>query len=328
MNTLAVGIQSQGIVYDKYPLEGFEMMKRTGFSCCDFRLDSYLTGSSVGFPEENDFFQRSVGELKSFFAPHKEAAETAGIKIHQMCMPYPVCIPDTRDERSRYLIQTAAAKSMEICDFFQCPYMVVHGLDLAGICGEDVVVREWIDQFLEILVPMAKELKITICVENEYTNMGDHIMKDHCYDVKNAVAYIDHMNIKYGAEVFGFCFDTGKANLAGINFEDFIIQLGTRLKVLHIHDNDGTRDLHQMPFTFAGDCGKAYHTNWDGFVRGLQKIQYDNVLSFDMASALLAFPGKMKQDVLRFVALMGSYFAGEIPGDKLGEKKGGTIRNR
>lgn len=312
MNTLAVGVQSKGIVYDNDPLEGFEMIKRAGFSCCDFRLDSYLTDSSFGFPEDHDFFQRSVGELKSFFAPHKEAAEIAGIEIHQMYMPYPVYISNIRDERSRSLIQTAASKSMEICAFFQCPYMVVHGLDLAGISGEYAAAQEWISQFVETLVPMAKDLKITICIENGYTNIGNHSMEEHCHDVKNAVAFIDHMNIKYGAEVLGFCFDTGQANLAGINFEDFIIQLGTRLKVLHIYDNDGIRNLHQIPFTSSVDCGNAYPTDWDGFVRSLRKIQFDKVLSFDIAPALSAFPGKMKQDVLRFAAQIGSYFVGEI----------------
>ena len=30
------------------------------------------------------------------------------------------------------------------------------------------------------------------------------------------------MNDKYGAEVLGFCFDTGHANLVGIKFQEFI----------------------------------------------------------------------------------------------------------
>lgn len=36
-----------------------------------------------------------------------------------------------------------------------------------------------------------------------------------------------------------FCFDTGHANFVGIDFEKFITTLGNRLKVLHLHDNDG-----------------------------------------------------------------------------------------
>ena len=66
-----------------------------------------------------------------------------------------------------------------------------------------------------------------------------------------AVKRIDEMNDKYGAEVMGFCFDTGHANLVGIKFQEFIQTLGSRLKVLHVHDNDGMADLHQVPFTFT-----------------------------------------------------------------------------
>lgn len=80
MNTLSVGVQSKGIVYDNNPLEGFEMMKRAGFSCCDFSLDSYFTDLSFGSQKSNDFLQKSVQELKDYFAPHKEAAEIAGDK--------------------------------------------------------------------------------------------------------------------------------------------------------------------------------------------------------------------------------------------------------
>lgn len=302
MNTLAVGVQSKGIVYDKDPLEGFEMMKRAGFSCCDFCLDSYFTNRSFCSPKDDDFFQQSVRELKNFFAPHKEAADTAGIKINQMRMPGLINITDAAKGKINDLIQTAAVKSMEICAFFGCPYIVVHGPGAVGGLEAD---WEWTEKYLDFLAPMAKDLKITMCIENRN-------MEGSRCDAGKAAAYIDRMNEKYGAEVLGFCFDTGHANLSGIDPEDFIMALGGRMKVLHIHDNDGIRDLHQIPFTFSGDCGNASPTDWDVFIRGLRKIQFDKVLSFETASALSAFPRKMKQDVLRFVAQIGSYFVGEI----------------
>lgn len=302
MNTLAVGVQSKGIVYDSDPLEGFEMMKRAGFSCCNFSLDSYFTNLSFSSPKNNDLFQHSVQELKNFFTPHKEAAETAGIKISQICMPCLIYMSSAAKERINDLIQTIAVKSMEICAFFGCPHIVVYGFDAVG--GSEAE-WEWTEKFLDLLAPMAKDLKITMCIEN-------CIMKGFYRDAGRVAAYIDCINEKYGAEVMGFCFDTGHANLLGIAPEDFIMTLGSRLKVLYIHDNDGIRDLHQIPFTYSGDCVNVSSTDWDGVIRGLRKIQFDKVLSFETASALSAFPGKMKQDVLRFVSQIGSYFVGEI----------------
>ena len=312
MSRLTVGVQSKDIVYDEYPLEGFEMMKRAGFACCDFSLNSYLTNTSLYSLELNEFFNQSVGELQNFFSPHKEAAEIAGIRINQMHMPYPSYIPNATEEINSYLMRTVAPKSLEICAFFGCPYIVVHGFKLVRELGTEAAEWEQMENFLESLAPIARELKITICLENIYTNIGNHIMEGPCCDVRKAVARIDRMNEKYGAEVLGFCFDTGHANLIGIDFEEFITVLGSRLKVLHIHDNDGIGDLHQIPFTFTRSRENVSSTDWDGFIRGLRSIQFDKVLNFETAPVLSSFPKQMKQDVLVFIAQIGNYFAGEI----------------
>lgn len=110
----------------------------------------------------------------------------------------------------------------------------------------------------------------------------------------------------------GFCFDTGHANIVGIDFEKFIRTLGARLKVLHIHDNDGVADLHQVPFTFTKTRENLASTDWEGFLRGLAGIHFDGVLSFETAPVLTAFPKAMRQDVLSFIANIGRYFREEI----------------
>ena len=133
-----------------------------------------------------------------------------------------------------------------------------------------------------------------------------------CCDVRKAVERIDRLNEKYHAEVFGFCFDTGHANLTGLDFKEFLTTLGHRLKVLHIHDNDGISDLHQIPFTFAKTRENQSSTNWDGFLQGLKAIKFDKVLSFETAPVLTAFPEKMKPQVLAFIAGIGRYFCSEM----------------
>ncbi len=312
MSESAIGVQSKNIIFDENPLEGFEMLKRAGFSCCDFSLNSYLLNLDLYHFVKNDFFNQSVCELETFFASHKKAAEIAGIRINQMHMPYPSYVPDAPKEFNDYLWKVVAPKSMEICAFMKCQYIVVHGFKLAQRLGSEEAEWNRTEEFIEFLAPLAKELGITICIENIYTGIGDHIVEGPCCDARKAVARIDRMNEKYGAEVLGFCFDTGHANLVGIDFEDFITTIGNRLKVLHIHDNDGIGDLHQIPFTFTKNRENVSSTDWEGFIRGLRKIRFDKVLSFETAPVLSAFPEMMKQDVLGFLAGIGRYFAGEI----------------
>lgn len=307
-----IGVQTQNVVYDENPAEGFAMLKKAGFSCVDFSLNSYLTNTSLYKKEVNGFFNKSDAELEQYFTPHKTGAKAAGITINQMHMPYPNYVPDGGKELNDYLWNTVAPKSMRICAFLECPYIVVHGFKLARNLGSEEAEWEQTEKFLDSLMPMAKEMGITVCIENLYNSIGGHIVEGPCCNVKKAVKRIDRINDKYGAEVLGFCFDTGHANLVGIDFEKFITTLDYRLKVLHIHDNDGIGDLHQIPFTFTKNRENTVSTDWEGFINGLRAIRYDKVLSFETAPVLTAFPEAMKQEALAFIAKIGEYFSERV----------------
>lgn len=308
---MEIGVQSKNVVKDEDPLAGFQKLKQAGFSCVDFSLNSYLENTALYREEKNDFFDQSDSELEAFFAPHKKGAKEAGIRIHQLHMPYPNYVPNGSRELNDYLWNVVAPKSMRICSFLECRYIVIHGFKLAKQLGSEEAEWERTEQFLRFLAPMAKELGITMCIENLYQNVGGHLVEGPCCNVKKAVERIDRMNEQYKGQVLGFCFDTGHANLVGIDFEGFLTALGHRLKVLHIHDNDGMRDLHQIPFTFTKTRENRTSTDWEGFVRGLGAIRFDGALSFETAPVLSSFPEEMKEDVLMFISRIGNWFVKE-----------------
>ncbi len=304
---LSLGVQTKNIVEDTNPAEGFSMMKRAGFSCADFSLNYYLTNTSLYKQELNKFFDQSEEELEQYFAPHVRGAKEAGIKIHQMHMPYPLYIPGGKQKLNQYLQEVVAPKSLKVCEVFQCPYMVVHGFKLAQHLGSEEAEWQQTEELLHSILPMAKEKGIILCIENLYTGTGGHIVEGTCCNARKAAERIDRINQQYGTEVLGFCLDTGHANLVGLDFEDFIIRLGKRLKVLHVHDNDGIGDLHQIPFTFTKTRENKVSTDWDGFLRGLRAIEFDQVLSFETAPVLSAFPVELKEDALRLIARVGAH---------------------
>lgn len=307
--TIGIGVQTQNVVKDNNPREGFEMLKRAGFSCADFSLNGYLLNTSLYQSKLNAFFDKSLQQLEDFFASHKQGAEAAGITINQMHMPYPIYVPGADKEINDYLRDQVAPKSMGICHYFGCQYIVIHGFKLAYFLGSEEAEWRESEKFIDAIVPYAKELGITICVENLYESRGGRIMEGSCCDAGKAVERIERINDRYGAEVLGFCFDTGHANLVGIDMEGFLTRLGRHLKVLHIHDNDGVRDLHQIPYTFTKTRENRASTDWDGFLKGLRNIRYEGVLSFETAPVLSAFPEGMKADVLAFIAGIGAYFS-------------------
>lgn len=310
-----IGVQTHNVINDKSPFEGFQLLKKAGFNCCDFSLNSYLKNTDIYKQDLNRFFDKSVEELLEFFRPHKEAAAIAGIRINQMHMPYPIYVPKGGTELNDYLWNQVASKSMEICRFLECKNIVIHGFKLAHFLGSEDAEWEQTENFIDSIAPMAKEYGIIICIENLYDGIGGHIVEGPCCDARKAAERIDWINDRYGAEVLGFCFDTGHANLVGLDMEQFITTLGHRLKVLHIHDNDGIGDLHQIPFTFTKTRENQPSTDWDGFLRGLKAIDFKGVLSFETAPVLTAFPEAMKEDVLGFIARIGKYFQGMISGE-------------
>lgn len=307
-----IGVQTKNVVNDNAPLEGFEMLKRAGFNCCDFSLNGYLINTDIYQDKLNRFFDPGIEELIEFFRLHKEAAEIAGIEINQMHMPYPIYVPKGNAELNDYLWNQVAPKSMEICHFLECPHIVIHGFKLTRYLGSEDLEWQETEKFIDSIAPMAKEYGITICIENLYDSIGGHIVEGPCCDAHKAAKRIDRINERYGAEVLGFCFDTGHGNLLGLDMEQFITILGHRLKVLHIHDNDGINDLHQIPFTFTKTRENTASTNWDGFIRGLREINFEGVLSFETAPVLSAFPEEMKEDALAFIARVGAYFGKKL----------------
>ena len=90
------------------------------------------------------------------------------------------------------------------------------------------------------------------------------------------------------------------------------MKLGEHLKVLHIHDNDGVADLHQLPFTFAKTRENLPSTDWDGFIKGLRRIHFDKVLSFETAPVLTTFPDEMKAETLGFIYQIGKCFKNKL----------------
>lgn len=313
---MQLGVQTRKIVQDSDPAQGFRQLKAAGFSCADFSLNGYLTNTLLYRLELNDFFGRSERELERFFTPHKLAAAAFGIRIHQMHMPYPVYLPNGGSELNDYLWNTVAPKSMKVCAFFGCRYLVVHGFKLSHYLGSESAEWEQTERFLTSLAPLARELGITLCIENLYSSVGGHIVEGPGCDAGKAAGRIDRFNEKYGAEVLGFCFDTGHANLVGIDVEPFIKTLGPRIRVLHIHDNDGLGDLHQIPFTFTRTRENTVSTDWAGFLKGLRAIKFDGVLNFETGPVLTAFPEGLRSEALAFIAKIGHYFAKELEGGK------------
>lgn len=309
---MRIGIQTHNAISDLHPEADVRQIKEAGFSCVDFSLNYYLKNTDIYQQRINSFFNKDIEELKAYFMPHKEAFDSHGIDVFQMHMPYPILVPGAKEEVNGFLQNVMAPKSLQLCAFFGCKYIVIHGFKIARYVGSEENEWKYTEDFIRKVAPLSCELGITICIENLYESVGGHIVEGPCCNAGKAAERIDRINEEYRTELLGFCFDTGHANLVGIDFENFITTLGSRLKVLHVHDNDGIRDLHQIPFAFTRTRDNKPSTDWEGFIKGMKRLGYQGVINFETAPVLSSFPVELRGEALKMIASIGGYFDNKI----------------
>lgn len=298
---LKVGVQSAGWYNANDPLGSFKFIKECGFEAVDFNIDSQIKMKRM--LKEGIYptiFDKSVEELKEFYAPLKQAIEETGVIISQMHAPFPTWI-DGQDELNAHMYGVLD-KCFAICEYLGCPAIVVHPLDW----NPDVDEMQANIGYYSSLIPLIKKYKgVKICSENIYARFPEKIVNCRFCDAEDACVLIDTLNEMAGGDYFGFCLDVGHANITKAVIGDFIRTLGPRLTVLHIHDNNGVDDHHVIPYTCLID-NKTTVCDWDGFVEGLKDIGFKGVLAFETFRIFKIFPKSTIPAVLKLISAIGA----------------------
>lgn len=303
---LKIGVQSAPWYRNDDPDASIKFIKECGFETIDFNIDGYLPGDAIRKGVLTDFFDKSVEELCEYFTPLKTALEKYGVTVSQMHAPFPLFVKDREDINS-YLIQTVG-KVCGVCAYLGCQALVVHPVSSSN---KETEICTNLDMY-RAMTPYAKKYGVMLCLENLFTSFNGRHIEGPCSCVDEAVMYIDKLNEEAGAEVFGFCLDVGHANILGRKLHVFIQKLGSRLKILHIHDNNGTEDLHMMPYTYTRNWGKDLICDWEGFITGLKDIGYKGDLCFETFRVLGAFPPELRGDALKLISSIGRYFKSRL----------------
>ena len=116
--------------------------------------------------------------------------------------------------------------------------LVRNRIEMAARLSSDVVIMhaggapEWdsLRRSLDALEPFARSRNVRIAIEN-----GDFEL------IRQALA-------AYRPDYLGLCYDSGHGNVGAANGLDHLESLKDRLISVHLHDNDGSADQHQIPF--------------------------------------------------------------------------------
>ncbi len=270
-----ISVQSGGIVPEWNDMEaGYRMIREAGFDGIDWNLDHawdrvQVKKGQMGYC----IFQEPLEKVHEYYAQELAIIRKNGLKLLQAHAPFPAYVKGADG-----FVDWAIAiykQCIRFCGSIGLKYLVIHGISLAldDETQSPATVRELNLHLYESLIPVLQETDVVVCLENLFTNYQGNMIEGVCSDPDEAVWYIDHLNGLAGKECFGICVDTGHLNLLGKNIGVYIRKLGSRVKALHLHDNEGTKDSHLAPYTG--------NIRWKDVTEALAEIGYTGSLNFE-----------------------------------------------
>lgn len=148
--------------------------------------------------------------------------------------------------------------------------LVKNRIEMAARLGSDVIImhlpshedaERWpqVQRTLDELQPYAAVHNVRIAVENGNS--------DESFDA------IEQVLAAYGPEYLGLCYDSGHANMLEGGLRR-VEKLKDRLISIHLHDNDGTGDQHNLIFSGTAD--------WPRVAVTLASSSYEKCVSMEV----------------------------------------------
>ena len=279
LSTQTAGLQ------DRYGYEkAIEMLAKAGYDAYDMSFFHPLG-------ENDELYKENFREYAKTLRRH---ADRLGIVCNQAHAPFP---SSTGDPAKDALIFDSIVRSMEAASILGAYCIIVHPKQHMQYRGNEQKLKEINCQFYKSLIPYCEKFGIRVAVENmwQMNPIGRKtIVNSTCARVEEFCEYIDMLD----SEWIVACLDIGHVSLCGEDMATMIRGLGgKRLKALHVHDTDGYRDLHTLPFMSENDFSLI--------MRLLAEIGYEGDLTFEADHFFHGFPKEMHQDVADFMQKTG-----------------------
>ena len=238
--------------------EGYKKMKRHGYDHSDYQ--HFIN-------TETEFFKSDISSFERALSEETKIAQSEGILFCQAHGPWrhpPIDLLES--DRAKRIDEMK--KSIYGTAVLNCKNWVVHPFMPFG-SNSDEQPQKMIEINLEALSALcdyAKTVNVNVCIENM------PFPKLPLATVEALIGFMDTVN----RENFKFCLDTGHSIVCKEDVAESIRKLGAdRLVALHIHDNDGTKDTHHIPFSGIID--------WESVNTALNEISYGGVFSLECA---------------------------------------------
>ena len=250
--------------------EAIDIFAKAGFDGIEFNLDleEYRTGKH--------------GE--EFFKDLRQYANERGIFFHQAHAPFASSYVEEDKTKARF---QEIVNSIKYASWLGVSMLVVHPCKHISYKEGDnySLLMNYNLEFYRALLPYAKEYGVKIAIEN----IGGSI-------TELSAGFIELFDTLCD-DSFVMCYDIGHANIIGHNSAEMIRELGARIACTHIHDNDGVRDAHTLPY--------YGNIDWEEAARAFADINYSGNINYEAGYFISAVPTELKPKSAVYMAEVG-----------------------
>ncbi len=255
--------------------EAIRRVARAGFDAFDLSMGSKMRDDDEDALNQDNYREYAQGLRRT--------ADECGIFCNQAHAPFSEKFGlDAAYDQKLY---DRIVRAMEIASIVGAKNIVVHPYKhLNGL--DEQKQKEMNHRFFLILLPLCEKFGIHIAIENISSTYSAALLCD----------MIDKLNSPWIVA----CMDIGHAVFLGQHPVDMVHALGKeRLKALHVHDNDGKKDLHTLPFLQS--------IGFEPFMRALADIGYTGEVTLEADKFLWNIPAPLLQDALHYMCKTGRY---------------------
>ncbi|MHB9107324.1 MAG: sugar phosphate isomerase/epimerase family protein [Armatimonadota bacterium] len=280
---------SMNICFDRFTeVDLLPRMAAAGYAGVDFNFWDLIRRLDWHNPAEADPW---LDELAG-------AASAAGLTWVQGHGPVFSLFAESDDDRFQ---RDLAVTALRACGQLGVPWLVMHPSTIRIPPDDSAQLQQLIEvnvDYFRSLLPACEQYGVGIAIENitgkraEYPGV-ERSPGSTAEQLTEMIDALDH-------PLVGACWDTGHAQLTGLDQRANLVALGSRLKVLHLHENDGQHDLHLLPFTFQDATNR-----WNDIMTGLRQAGYAGDLTLEVAASFRAVPDALYDDLLRYSVQIG-----------------------
>ena len=241
-----------------------ELVAKAGFEAFDFSMFNMAPYHYTERRIRMGDHPLQVGDYRAFAKNLRRIADECGIVCNQSHAPF----PSNSEEIVPYLFRA-----------IECT--AIAGGGICVIHPDNNKSAEENAEFYARLLPFAKECGVKIATENmwNWDREREEALPAACSHHEDFLRHIEAVN----DPDFVACLDIGHAEMRGLNTSvgEMTRTLGHHIAALHIHDNDGRHDSHQLPFTME--------LSWTSIVKHLVAADYQGDMTLECDRYLSAY---------------------------------------